>query len=150
MSTITLIFTTRKWNPASWLIRWALPRSRFANALASHSMIIDGSYAIEANMLHGVRRVRLSDALDGSVEVERISYLVADADGGIEWARSQVGKPYDWAGAFGLALAPDRSWQEDSDWDCFEFCAATLAKAGRELFTDHAHITGSMLMAIKP
>lgn len=57
MNKITIIFTTRKWNPVSWFIRWCLPRSRFANSLASHCLIVDGDYVIEANMLHGVRRV---------------------------------------------------------------------------------------------
>jgi hypothetical protein len=99
---IQIIFTKRKWNPFSWLIRWALPRSRFSLALASHSIIVDGAYAIEAHMLYGVRRVLLEVALEGLTEVARRDYAVPDAQGGIEWARKQVRKGYDWKGAFGL------------------------------------------------
>lgn len=150
MDKITVIFTTREWNPVSWLIRWCLPRSRFANALASHCMIIDGDHIIEANMMHGVRRIPLSEALIGCVEVARIEYHVPCAEDGLQWAREQVPKPYDWLGAFGLALAPGRNWQDETDWFCFELVAAALAKAGLDVFDDHGHITGSMLMAIKP
>jgi uncharacterized protein YycO len=132
------------------MIRWALPRTRFAIALASHCMVVDDECVIEANMLHGVRRVPMSEAIAGAIVVKTVDFDVPDAEAGLTWARKQVDKPYDWLGAFGMAIAPDRTWQDESDWFCFELAAAALAKAGRDIFTDHAHITGSMLMAVKP
>lgn len=150
MDTIRVIFTYRRYNPISWLIRWALPRSRFAMALASHCLIVDGDSVIEANMLHGVRRVSRDVGLSGLTVVRIVDYHVPDRGCGIEWARAQVGKRYDWRGALGLAIDTDRAWQDESDWFCFELVAATLAKAGRDVFFDTGHITGSALMLIRP
>jgi hypothetical protein len=149
VQSITIIYTKRRFNPISWLIRWALPRSRFSLALASHCMIVDGDHCIEASMLHGVRRVPMDIALAGQVTVIAVDYSVPDADAGLDWLRSQVGQPYDWRGAFGLALDVDRDWQEETDWFCFELAACTLERAGRAIFADTGHITGSVLMAIK-
>lgn len=150
MDIITIIFTKRRFNPGSFLIRWALPRSRFYMARASHCMVVDGDYIVEASTLHGVRRVLLSEAMRGCTEVGRITYQVPNAEAGLEWARQQVDKGYDWKGALGLALSPDRDWQEDDRWECFELAAATIHKAGRIIFQDTGHISGNMLMAIHP
>lgn len=150
METITVIFTTRRFNPVSWLIRWSLPRSRFYMARASHCMILDGDCIIEANMLYGVRRVPLFTAMKGCIEVDRISYQVPDAEAGLGWARQQVEKGYDWQGAFGLALSPDREWQQESLWNCFEIAAGALHKAGRIAFRSVGHVSGNMLMSIHP
>lgn len=148
METIAIIFATRRFNPLSMLIRWALPRSRFHVGLASHCMIVDGDHVIEAHMLHGVRRVPIDEALHGMTIVSRRDYTVLQAEAGLQWAREQIGKPYDWPGAFGLALAPNRNWQDDADWFCFELGAAVIDKAGRALFEDNAHVTGTLLLAI--
>jgi uncharacterized protein YycO len=113
-------------------------------------MILDGEYIIEAHMMHGVRRVPLAEAMKGCVEVDRIAYQVPDAEAGLGWARDQVGKGYDWQGAFGLALSPDREWQDEGKWECFELVAATLAHAGREIFQDVGHVSGTLLLMIKP
>lgn len=151
MQTITVIFTRRDWNPGSYAIRWGLPKSRFKVASASHCLIKDGDYLIEASMEHGVRRVPAAVALKGLTVVEEVSYSVPDANAGLTWLRTQVGLPYDWAGAFGLALAPDRDWTESDKWFCFELAAATLVNAGRADFRDDAgHISGNLLMALKP
>jgi uncharacterized protein YycO len=150
MEKITVVFTTRKWNPVSWLIRFCLPRSRFKNAEASHCLVKDGDYLIEASMTHGCRRALFDEALKGSVVVRTVEFEVQDAEAGLKYAREQVGKAYDFKGAFGLAIAPDRDWTEDNSWFCFELAAATLAKAGRDVFNNIGHITGNTLLALKP
>jgi hypothetical protein len=150
MKTITVVFTKRERNPVSWLIRWALPRSRFYNATASHCLIQDGEYVIEASLTHGVRRVLAVEAMKGATITEVVQYEVPDAEAGLKFARSQVGKKYDFKGAFGLALRPDREYTEDDSWFCFELAAATLKAAGRDSFRADSHITGTMLYAIKP
>jgi len=119
-------------------------------ARASHCMVVDGDYIVEASTLHGVRRVLLSEAMKGCTEVGRITYQVPNAEAGLEWARHQVDKGYDWKGALGLALSPDRDWQADDRWECFELAAATIHKAGRTIFRDTGHVSGNMLMAIRP
>lgn len=151
MEQITVVFTKRDWNAGSYAIRWGLPKSRFKVAPASHCLIKDGDYYIEAAMLHGVRRSHTSIALKGLTVVDEVTYDVMDAEAGLAWARSQIGKPYDYHGAFGLALAPDRDWTEPDKWFCFELAAATLAKAGRNPFREDAgHISGNLLLALKP
>lgn len=151
MSKITVIYTKRKWNIGSLVIRWGVPRTRFYIARASHCLVQDGDYLIEASAEHGVRRALATEALKGLTVVRVVEYEVPDAEAGLAWLRTQVGKPYDYKGAIGLAIAPDRDWTEDDMWFCFELTAATLLKAGRNSFREDAgHISGETLMAIKP
>jgi hypothetical protein len=150
MQTITVIFTKRKWNPVSGAIRWAIPRSRFHIAKASHCLIQDGEYVIEASMTHGVRRTLMVDAMRGLAITDVVKFQVFDAEAGLTFARSQVGRKYDFKGAFGLALYPGREYTEDDSWFCFELAAAALKAAGRDVFRASSHITGTMLQAIKP
>lgn len=158
MGQITVLFTKREWHPGSYAIRWGLPVSRFKVASASHCLIRDGDYLIEATMEGGekflqgcVRRRLASEALEGLTVVAEVTYNVPDAEAGLAWARTQVGKPYDWRGAFGLALVPTRNWMEPDKWFCFELAAATLVQAGRQDFREDAgHISGNLLLAVKP
>jgi uncharacterized protein YycO len=150
MNTITLVFATRRWNPISWLIRWAVPRSRFAMSRSSHCMIECDTVIYEASMLHGVRCALRDDALAGMVVVGRVKYSVPDADAGLNWLVSQCGKPYDWRGALGLGLTPYRDWAEDDTWYCYELAAGALRAAGRDEFVNLQHIGETALMAIKP
>ena len=148
--TLTLLFTRRKWNPVSWLIRWGVPRSRFALAMSSHCIVDAGDVLYEANKLHGVRAVDRATALEGQTIVARIDYTVPDTAAGIAWARSQIGKPYDWPGALGLGLTPYRDWKQDDKFFCYEFGAAVLRAAGRNVFANLTHIGETALMAINP
>jgi len=148
---ISIVFVKRPWwNPIAALIRWAIPVSRFRWARSSHSMIMDGDHVIHATMLHGVVRQHLDDALRGQKVVEVVSYSVPDSVAGLDWANTQVGKPYDFAGALGLSLSPNRLWQEDDKWFCHELCAATIHKAGRKLFIDAGHVTDTHLLLTQP
>jgi hypothetical protein len=141
MDTITLILTTRTWNPVSIAIR-CVTRSP-----ASHCIIVDGVYAIEASLSHfHVIRRSLSEALDGCKQIAVLSFEVPNVTAGLEFARAQVGKLYDLQGAFGIALAPDRDWQKPDRWECFELGAAAVQAAGRRLFADTGHVTGNDLL----
>jgi uncharacterized protein YycO len=151
-SSITIRFVQSSWyNPGGWLIRWALPRTRFAWAKASHSMVVDEATGkvIHATMRHGVIEQPLDEAMRGHVLVAERRYAVPNAAQGLAWARSQKGKPYDWPGAIGVSAAPDRNWQHDDSWFCHEFCAATLAQAGLDIFEDTGHVTDSHMLMIK-
>ena len=149
-SKITVVFTKRRMNPISWFIRWAVPRSRFALALSSHCMIVDGDYIIEAHMRHGVRRVLANEAMKGLTIVRSINYSVANAEDGLAWGREQCGAGYDWAGAFGTAIEVDREWQNPSEWFCYELAASVIKNAGRDAFAEYGCITESTLLSIKP
>jgi hypothetical protein len=150
LNTITIIFTRRRWNPVSWLIRWVMPRSRFALALSSHAIVVGPERCYEATMLHGVRPVEFFEALKGQLTVRAIHYKVPDPDAGIAWVEAQCGKRYDWRGAFGLGLAPGRNWAEDDRWFCYELAAGALLAAGRPVFTNLSHVGEIALMAINP
>lgn len=150
MEKLTVIFTKRKWNPASWLIRWCMPRSRFHLSLSSHCLIEDGDYLIEATMLHGVRRTTRDVALKGQTVVATVDYKVPDAQAGLAFAREQVGMSYDFKGAFGIAVAPDRDWTKEGWWFCYELAAAAIMAAGRPLFRSAGHITEGALLLVKP
>jgi len=150
MSTITVIFTKRQWNPVSWLIRWAVPRSRFALALSSHCLIVDGDHVIEANMIHGVRRVPTEVGMAGLTVVKTVDYSVQDAEAGLVWGRLRDGEKYDYPGAFGIAIRVDRDWAEPGRWFCYELAAAVLKAAGRDAFAYAGYITETTLLSIKP
>lgn len=147
MATITLIFTIRKYNLISLLIRWAVPVSRFRLSCSSHVLIVDGEGYLEAHMLGGVRR---TDNLDGLTVVKVVTHSVPDAAAGIAWARSQIGRPYDWWGALGLSFSPFRNWQDPAKWFCYEFAAMILKRAGKDCFADIPHVTESILLSVKP
>lgn len=150
MDSITLLFTKRRFNPVSWVIRWAIPRSRFALAMSSHCLIDGGDAIYEASMLHGVRRADRATALAGLTTVATVTYSIPSRAAAIMWLNAQVGKPYDWAGAFGLGLAPYRDWASDNKWFCYELGAGALRAAGRSVFSNLGHVGETALMAIEP
>lgn len=150
MQTIKIHFTKRAWNPVSMGIRLAVPESITTPARASHCLIEDGEHFIEARMIKGVVRPGRAEALQGSVVVAVREYAVPDASAGLLWARSQIGRPYDYAGAFGLGVAPGRDWQEDDAWFCFELAAACLTRAGLDIFAHTGRISGNTLLQLQP
>ncbi|KQW96984.1 hypothetical protein ASC94_09255 [Massilia sp. Root418] len=152
MSTITVLLTRRHWNPVSWGIRWAMPRSRFAFALSSHAIVVGPDKCFEATMLHGVRGVDRAVALARQTVVRELCFSVPDAQAGLRWAQEQAEKkvPYDWRGAFGLSLAPGRDWAEDDRYFCYEFAAAVLKAAGRPMFANLSHVGEIALLAVAP
>lgn len=145
------IFTKRN-HIGSLAIRIANPVSFIMIAPASHVILLDGNtgYGIEANASHGVRRAPLNDLLHGLIVVKEVAYEVPSPEIGLAWARRSVGSKYDFKGALALGLAPDRDWQDESDWFCFEHFCNCMAKAGRKPFANHAHITAYMLLSLTP
>jgi hypothetical protein len=175
MDTITLLFTCRRWNPVSWLIRWVMPRSRFALALSSHCIILaDGRY-FEADMFAGVREIDRDTALRNHTVVRQRDYFVPSAAAGIAWILGQlctyqsnppawlpawarriyaivdllINNNYDWRGALGLGLAPDRQWASDFAWFCYELAAGFIAACGRPVFANLSNVGETALLAIE-
>lgn len=175
---IRVIYTARTFNPVSWLIRWMVPRSRVALAHSSHSMVVDGDHVIEANMIYGVRRVPIAQAIKGARVVRVAGYPVPNAERGLAWFRTQLCtyvpalpcwtrflpafarssiellmrmryNNYDFKGAIGIGFAPDRNWQDPVNWSCFESSARTIKEAGSDVFADSGYITETTLMAVK-
>lgn len=167
MPTVKFYYTRKRWNPISWLIRWALPRSRFALALSSHVIIGIGETFYEATMLYGVRRVDHTPAFKGQTVVLEREHHVPNLAAGVEFLERQLctyrpkfkgllgsfelllRNNYDWGGAFGL-LSPDRNWAEEGCFWCYELAAAFLHAAGRNVFANLNHVGETALMAIEP
>lgn len=65
-----------------------------------------------------------------------VKHVRLPTDQGIQFALSQLGKPYDWAAA--LAIPLGRDWQNPDAWFCSELVAASLVHAGL-LSVPHTH-----------
>lgn len=79
----------------------------------------------------------LGARLDGGVQIRKPDYAKftakaiyrADApDTVLDFARKQVGKPYDARGILNFGL--HRNWKDDSSWFCSELVAAAFDQAG--------------------
>jgi len=173
---ITLLFTRRRWNPVSLLIRWMKPRSRIALALSSHVIIAIGDTCYEANMLTGVRKGARDDILKGQTIVRERVHFVPDLAAGIAFLERQLctyvptapgwvlaplrplacvvllmtHNNYDFGGALGLGLAPGENWADPSKWFCYELAAAFLKACGRNVFDELERICETALLAISP
>ena len=76
--------------------------------------------------------VRLHDAENYS----RIERFQVDApESIIDIAMTQAGKPYDWAGIFGLVLR-ERNWEDDDKWFCSELVAWSFKQGGFPLLNE--------------
>ena len=105
----------------------------------SHCAIVDGEEVIEAAAFGGVRVRPLADMLADATKMAFVT-LPGDTQAVIAAARSQIGKPYDWAGVLGFGFR--RRWQDDDAWFCSELVAWAFAEAGTPLFrTEHWRIT---------
>lgn len=111
-------------------------------------MILDGDHVIHATMLHGVVRQPMFEALKRQVVVARMEYEVPNLKAGLAWARTKIGTDYDFKGAFGVSLEPDREWQSDDKFFCHELCAAFIHACGRKLFNKCGHVTDSALLLV--
>lgn len=150
MDKLTVVFTKDTRNPLSWLIRWVLPRSRFAWALSSHCYIVNGDDWYQSVAPKGVCKVSRSEALRTDTIVKTIDYYVPNASAGIAFLESQLGKKYDYKGAIGLGIGPDRNWSDSDRWFCYELAAMALKVSGGPQFNSVSHITEIALMAIAP
>ena len=151
MSTLTILFVRRPWwHIGAVLIRWALPVSRFKWARASHSIVQYNGFAYHATMRHGVVKEPIEQALKGQQVIARRDFDVPNPQAGIDWLDTQIGKPYDWRGAVGVSLSPDRVWGSEESWFCHELCAAALRAGGRHLFIESGHVNDSALLLVKP
>lgn len=117
MSACIVAFCTDKSDWISTLIRWATWDKFSHCALVSP----DKSAVIEATHGQPVREVAFDEFMErDGVELR----LIPHHDPDDVWARakSQVGKPYDWAYIYGW-LFRQKSWQDLDAWACAELIA---------------------------
>lgn len=115
----------------------------------SHVAIVDDRWVIEAVAGHGVRSIPLEQALEGRITAQ--VDLPCQCPGGVVYAAaSQLGKPYDYAALFGLAMR--RNWQRDDAWFCSELVAWACEAAGQPLFraTELRRVTPQHLWMLAP
>jgi uncharacterized protein YycO len=116
---------TEKWNPISAAIRFS------TRSWASHAEFVDTDRGISlgARSAGGVK-VR-SCANDHYSRVEQFT-----AEGilqAYEWARTQIGKPYDFSAIAGIAV--DRNWRDETKWFCSELLVASFEHVGFPLLS---------------
>ena len=70
---------------------------------------------------------------------EKFVELDLPSDKIIDFAKSQIGKPYDFSGIFGFVT--NRDWQEPDSWFCSELVAAAINTERRLFNTETSRIT---------
>lgn len=95
----------------------------------SHVGIIDGDHVIEAVWSEGVRIRKLSSLIADRPIHEILEVPLPDEEKAILWARSQIGKPYDFGGVLGLGF--NRNWSDDRRWYCSELAGGAALQGGR-------------------
>lgn len=151
MQTIKIIFTKSPWSVVSWIVRWALPRSRFALGLSSHCYILneETDFVYEADLFEGVRYKNRLEAMRGTIVVATREFSVISKQAGFDFLNKQIGKKYDLKGSIGLGLKPERDWEEDDAWFCYELAAAALKAAGFDVFENVSHVNETVLLSLK-
>lgn len=141
---IELLFSTSR-NPLSALIRLAI-WSRWSHV----ALVVDGGFVVEADAREGVRLAPFSGTLARCRDAALVGLACSNPRGVIAAAKSQIGKPFDYRGAFGLGL--HRNWQDDQRWFCSELIAWSFDAAGDRLFRSEAmhRVTPQHLWMLEP
>jgi uncharacterized protein YycO len=108
----------------------ALLRTALWSAWSHVALLNEPGNVIEANARHGVRSTWFPELLR-QASVYQLGLVDCDACAVWDFAREQIGKPYDWTAVFGLGL--HRDWQRDDAWFCSELVAAALLAGGADL-----------------
>jgi len=116
---------TEKWNPISAAIRFS------TRSWASHAEFIDTDRRITlgSRSIGGVK-LRLCEK-DHYTKVEQ--FTANGIDEAYEWARTQIGKPYDFSAVTGIAI--DRDMHDESKWFCSELVVVAFEKVGHPLLS---------------
>jgi hypothetical protein len=105
----------------------------------SHVALImpDENSVIDATFFHDVARRPLGDLTRVASKMAFRVIEVLDPSACYDFARSQIGKPYDTWGVAGIGL--HRNWQSEDSWFCSEFFEACLAAGGNKRFINQIH-----------
>ena len=112
----------------------------------SHTILIDpdGIRTVQA-VWPRVMASTLAADLEGNEVTQMVDLPCADPAAAMAWARSQVGKPYDWRSDLGIAF--HRLWTDPGQWECAGLIAAAFIAGGTPLFRADAlgRVTPQML-----
>lgn len=135
-----LVIYRRSRNLGSFLIRAFTWGSQW-----SHAGIwdVERDHVIEASASHGVVATPVSEFLEKASEAEIVAIDCPRPELALQYAREQIGKPYDWGAIFGIVFR--EPWYSDEKWFCFELVEAALMAGGRQRFRkDSNRITGNL------
>lgn len=95
-------------------------------------IVLPDNTVVEARAFEGVVHRPLSALIAQSSAWSFKDIPLPNDEAAHAFALSQVGKPYDWTGAIGIALR--REWHESDAWFCSELVEAAAMAGGRERF----------------
>jgi hypothetical protein len=119
-----LLFTSES-GPVSSVIK-TLTWSDF-----SHVDLVFGDVLIGAVPFRGVVEDTLFERIAAATQIAVYDIPGLDDEVALSFAKSQLGKPYDWAGAIGVGL--HRDWQDPERWFCSEFVEWVCTQSGHPL-----------------
>lgn len=131
MPTVKILYCrTKHWStPVLRTVMWS-PWSHVAIIMGDEDdTVIDATFKAG-----GVARRRLSEVIVDSSKHEIVPVACPDPQAAYDWARSQLGRPYDTLGVLGIGL--HRNWQDEGAWFCSEFAEAGLAAGGNQRFAN--------------
>lgn len=119
---------TERYNPISAAIRFS------TRSWASHAEFVDTDGYGDVAVTVGARWDGVKERISSQDHYSRIERFTADGiDEAYEWARTQIGKPYDFSAILGMAL--NRNWRDEDRWFCSELVAAAFEHAGTPLLS---------------
>ena len=128
MSALTIAYTGSR-DPLSEVARLAT-----GNAKWSHCGIVVGDFVVEARMWFGVVGTPFADWKSRCPHYELATVECPDPKAAEDFAWAQLGKPYDYLGAFSVPFRTH--WQDPERWYCSELVEAALIAGGRQRWRD--------------
>lgn len=121
---IAVQIVTEKWNPISAAIRFS------TRSWASHAEFVDTDAGVTVGARCTGVMIRQCEQ-DRYSRVER--FRAAGIEKAYEWARTQLGKSYDFSAISGIAF--NRDWHDPERWFCSELVAASFEAVGEPLLS---------------
>lgn len=138
MAKLRVVYT-RSHTIGGILIRWRDPYGAWSHC----AVITPDNTVVESRAFHGVVETPLDEFLSRYPRYQIVDIECPNPDLGVAWARSQLGKGYDYLSIFGMALR--RSWQSTDKWHCAELLEMASIKSGKERFRDSpSHISPNL------
>lgn len=107
-------------------------RARTWSRWSHVAMLLDDEVVLESVAAHGVRLRALKALKQDSTDWVIFAIPCPQANLVRNFAKGQLGKPYDILWALGLGI--NRDWQDDDKWGCSEIFAWPFQQAGYPIF----------------
>jgi uncharacterized protein YycO len=131
MGVLTAVFS-RRWGITSFLIRlfsWGGQWSHVGIYDRNTGTVIEASYK-------GVREISLGEFIRNASKVDLVDYECPDVPKALEFARSQIGEPYDYLGILGFVVREPLYNKKSNKWFCNRLFEESLKAGGRDRFRE--------------